>query len=421
MAMRYLLGIPFVNRADLLHLAVESVASLRPHVFIVDNSVAGLDPDRWPVPIVRPPVPLSFSQTMNLLQRRALDEGADVLLFMHNDAEAGEGTPEKLLAEVEAATAEGRPWGVAFTAYDAFAAFNVDAIRQVGPWDCGLPQYFADNDYYRRLRLAGFEELDTGLPVAHHNDASSTVKSDSVLGHANGVQFPLHGQYYAAKWGGGPGQERFARPWDDAPAAGFVRQLREQELFRLLAATYETVEGTLLEHADERTMLRQTQAIRHAVWLARPRRVLETGTAKALFGYVLSHLVPQATLHTFDGDPRSAAAAELLGEAMPSLQVRFTLGDSKETLAGFEEEGIDLAWVDGGHDHPTALSDLRHAMRLRIPLIAIDDTATMPEVRAAIDDALAEDGAYREMPNPYRDGDARGIAFLRRVEAHAAA
>jgi len=420
MALRYLLGIPFVNRADLLHRAVESVRALWPHVVIVDNSGSGLDPERWPVPIIRPSVPLTFAQSMNLLQRRALDAGADVLLFMHNDAEACGDTPRRLLALVDEATAAGRRWGVAFTNYDTLAAVRVDAIRHLGEWDPALPQYFADNDWYRRLRLAGWEVLDTGLPVTHHNDASSTVKSDAVLAHANAVLFPLHERYYAAKWGGGAGHESFARPWNDAPAADFVRQVRSSPVFHQLAATYETEEGTLLEHADELTMLRQLQAIRHAVWLAQPRRVLETGTAKGLFGYVLAHLVPQATLHTFDLDPRSAAAVKLLGDAYPSLRIRFTAGDSRRTLARFRQPGIGLAWIDGGHDHETALSDLRHAMRLRIPLIAVDDMA-MHTVAAAVADALAANGAYREMENPFREGDSRGIAFLRLAETHAPA
>lgn len=419
--MRYLLGIPFVNRADLLRLAVESVASLRPHVVIVDNSVAGLDPAAWPVTVVRPPVELSFSQSMNLLQRRALDADCDVLLCMHNDAEALPETPERLLALLEEAEAAGRHWGAAFTQYDTLVAFRVAAIRQVGPWDAALPQYFADNDYYRRLRLGGFEIVETGLPVAHHNDASSTLKSDSARAHLHGALFPLYEQYYAARWGGGTHAERFTRPFDGAPGEAFFHQLRGQELFHRLAATYETVEGTLLEHADMETTVRQLEAIRHAVWLARPRRVLETGTANGLFGYVLAHLVAEATLFTFDGDPRSAAAAEVLDAGIPSLRVVFTLGDSKQTLADFHEPDLDFAWIDGGHDHPTALSDLRHAMRLGVPLIAVDDSRTMPEVSAAIRDALEHDPAYEAMPNPFWEGDSRGISFIRRkgVDARA--
>ena len=34
-----------------------------------------------------------------------------------------------------------RPWGAAFTNYDTLAAFNMQAVRETGPWDINLPQY----------------------------------------------------------------------------------------------------------------------------------------------------------------------------------------------------------------------------------------------------------------------------------------
>ena len=176
--MRYILGIPFVNRPDLLRLAIQSVEPLWPHALIIDNSDTGLDTAMWPVPIVCPPVPLTLSQTMNLLQRLAAERSCDVLLFMHNDAEAGIGTPERLLAIVEEAITSEQRWGVVFTHYDTLAAFSMEMARVVGQWDTTLPQYFADGDYYLRVRLAGYEIINTGLQMIHHSNASSTLKSD---------------------------------------------------------------------------------------------------------------------------------------------------------------------------------------------------------------------------------------------------
>lgn len=412
--MRYLLGIPFVNREDLLGLAVESVRAMWPHALVVDNSEDGLRPADWPVEILRPPVPLTFSQSMNLLQRESEARACDVLIFMHNDAEAAPETPERLLAALAEAHESGRRWGAAFTNYDTLAAFDAEAAACVGPWDTTLPQYFADNDYYRRLRLHGYETLDTGLPVAHHNNASSTVKSDPWRGHHNGVTFGLYGGYYAQKWGGPPGGEAFDWPFDGAAAIGFVEHLRRQELFLRLAATYETVEGNMLERADARTTAAQVEAIRYALRLARPRAVLETGTNKSLFGYVLSQLARDITLHTFDGDPRAAPGVELLNAGQSRVRSVFTLGDTKETLARLDAEDIGLAWIDGGHDEATAASDLGHAARLGVPLIAADDARTMPEVSRAVERLLAERDDYEPFPNPFYRHDARGIVFLRR-------
>src|SRR5262249_43948240 len=184
--MRYILGIPFVNRPDLLSLAVHSVRALHPNTVIIDNSEHGLNQPDWPVRISRPPAPLTFSLSMNFLQQIAREAGCEILLFMHNDAEAVGDSAERLLAIAREATEAGRRWGVIFTHYDTLAAFDMRMVCAVGRWDTTLPQYFADNDYYRRVRLAGYETIDTGLPVIHHNNASSTVKSDSCLGLING-------------------------------------------------------------------------------------------------------------------------------------------------------------------------------------------------------------------------------------------
>jgi hypothetical protein len=214
--MQYLLGIPFANREDLLRRAIESVKPLWRHTVIVDNSETGLIPSAWPTEVIAPHVPLSFSQTMNLLQRLAAQRGCDVLFYMHNDAEPGSGTPERLLAAVEEALVSRPRWGVAFTHYDALAAANMAMVRDVGPWDTNLPQYFSDNDYYRRIRLAGWEVMETGLPVTHLEGGSSTIKSDARRLLLNSVTFPLYERYYVVKWGGPPERETYRRAFNGA-------------------------------------------------------------------------------------------------------------------------------------------------------------------------------------------------------------
>ncbi|CAM6006565.1 unnamed protein product [Sphagnum balticum] len=139
------------------------------------------------------------------------DAGANICIFCHSDAVAGEGVAEKLLEEARNLTAQGRRWGVLWTHYDVLAAFNVVAFENIGGWDTILPQYYSDVDAYRRLLLAGWECIDTGLPVEHK--ASSTINSDSRLRFLNSVTFPMYGDYYRKKWGGTPGDETFNTPF----------------------------------------------------------------------------------------------------------------------------------------------------------------------------------------------------------------
>jgi hypothetical protein len=217
--MKYLIGIPYVNRPDLLKLAVNSIQLFWPHAIIVDNS-DNMDlrtNNDWPrdILIYEPSVPLTFSQSMNLLQRLALEQECDVVMFMHNDAEAHTGTPEGLLSLLESLLQNSaHKWGAVFTNYDTLAAFNMEAVRDVGRWDIILPQYFADNDYYRRIRLKGYEIVCTDLAVTHHNNASSTIKSDPAKLYMNGITFPLYKRYYARKWGGEPGNEIYTTPFN---------------------------------------------------------------------------------------------------------------------------------------------------------------------------------------------------------------
>lgn len=212
--MNYLLGIPFANRDDLLRRAVDSVRTMWPYTVIIDNSEVGLDRSAWPVDITVPQVPLSFSQTMNLLQRLAKARRCDVLCYMHNDAEACEGTADRFLSMLEEAVASTPRWGIAFTHYDTLAAVNMRMVDELGPWDTTLPQYFADNDYYRRIRLGGWEVIETGLPVNHVDGGSRTIHSDGRRMLLNSVTFPLYERYYAAKWGGTPGRETYHRPFN---------------------------------------------------------------------------------------------------------------------------------------------------------------------------------------------------------------
>jgi hypothetical protein len=50
--------------------------------------------------IYEPPIPLNFCQIMNLLQKMGMQQGCDVVMFMHNDAEAPSGVPIQFLAKL---------------------------------------------------------------------------------------------------------------------------------------------------------------------------------------------------------------------------------------------------------------------------------------------------------------------------------
>lgn len=216
--MNYIHGILVVNRPDLLKLAVESVRCLWPRAFILDNSPEGEigSDNSWPIPVIRPSVPLTYPQSMNYLQRIAVEKGADVFGYQHNDAEAESGAAEQYLDVVADAFRSGRKWATVFTHYDTLSAYHMSAVRVIGEWDHRFPQpnYHTDVDWFHRARLHGYELIESHAPVKHHNGSSNTIKSDSHLSRINGITFGMNEVYYAQKWGGPPHQEKFPTPWN---------------------------------------------------------------------------------------------------------------------------------------------------------------------------------------------------------------
>ncbi|MBD0381609.1 glycosyltransferase family 2 protein [Paenibacillus sedimenti] len=214
--MKYIVGIGYANRLDLLHKAVDSIKPYWPHTIVVDNSdLQDLREEhelRNKVNIFEPPVPLSATQIFNYLLKRGMREGCDAVLFMHHDAEPHEGTPEKFLEILESWQARGDKWGVALTQYDILCAFNLKAVKEVGWWDTVMPNFFADSEYYRRMRMAGYSVIWTHLPVTHHR--GQTTKSDPYRLRVFRSSITIHHDYYLAKWGGTTDKEVFTTPFN---------------------------------------------------------------------------------------------------------------------------------------------------------------------------------------------------------------
>jgi SAM-dependent methyltransferase len=214
----YLAYIPYRNRPDLLNRAVQSVPDLWPALVVVDQSEGGLSLSEHPwvshiAGVYRAVAPImSFTQMMNWAQAEAIERDATHLVFMHNDAECIDSVASRAL---EFARDHPRA-GVVFTHYDAFAVFNVAALRDVGPWDETFRWYFADNDYYHRIELRGWECANFGGDKVLHS-ASQTIHADVAIAAEVATEWEWHEKHYLHKWGGPPGAERFSIPYNGAP------------------------------------------------------------------------------------------------------------------------------------------------------------------------------------------------------------
>lgn len=208
--------VPWVNRGDLLRRAVDSVEYLWPMLSIIDNSEVGLS-GQWPCVVYRPPVPLTFSQSQNAMFADARQYGARFLIWFHADCQVPKGACEKLIDFVRSDLQAGKRVGVWYCYYDVLSAVNLAMVKEVGGYDTNIRAYKGDQDYYRRVRLAGWETVNTEIEVdalRRSHIGSQTIKNDPRLEFTNGIVQYLDSLYYQQKWRGDAGSETCDVPFD---------------------------------------------------------------------------------------------------------------------------------------------------------------------------------------------------------------
>lgn len=104
------------------------------------------------------------------------------------------------------------------------------ALEMIGYLDENFyPAYFEDSDHWRRGKLCGAKLVEVNKFKRLHGDArhpedssqgSNTVRSSAELRKKNGITTTNNEAYYARKWGGRPGNERFKTPFNkDVPVS----------------------------------------------------------------------------------------------------------------------------------------------------------------------------------------------------------
>lgn len=103
-----------------------------------------------------------------------------------------------------------------------FAAFvmNRNCWETVGPFDENFfPAYFEDNDYHLRITLAGLRAVCHPAAMFYHFGSRTQFQArDRPL--VPRARFEQNQYYYFRKWGGLPGQERFAKPFNGQSPLG---------------------------------------------------------------------------------------------------------------------------------------------------------------------------------------------------------
>lgn len=227
--MKKFIFIPVVNRLDLLEKAVRSVKPNIYDEYIIFNNTEDILPEKvysgTQFKVWNPERRMTFIETQNIMRQYAIDNSFDFYSFMHNDGEIHDDTDIELVNYAESIFEN---WGVIFTNYDVFCAFNTKAFEKIGVWgdENWPPQqngYLLDNDYYRRVRSSGYiikELTDREVTYVPHDKVggvshfgSATLKNEKEQSLWDSQVKNVY-EHYFKKWGGEPGQEKYIYPYD---------------------------------------------------------------------------------------------------------------------------------------------------------------------------------------------------------------
>lgn len=207
--MKLIVGIPTINRADLLNEALERYFEdfQETEIFIVDNGNQDIITRENKFAIYRPEKNLGVSGSWNVIMDYASKIQVTHVLILNDDIILGRVEHEiKLLINQN-------PNIPFFNSLQNWCSFilRVDAWKQLGGFDeTFFPAYFEDNDWCYRMRLAGMERLNTSFlnPVIYRN--SMTIAKEPSLNNS----FNNNKEYYVKKWGGYVGEETFKTPFN---------------------------------------------------------------------------------------------------------------------------------------------------------------------------------------------------------------
>lgn len=228
---RIFVGIPVLNRFDLLERAIMALDYEPMELFVINNNTVDEANQRrfeelkgrFKFDSFSPRYNLGVAASWNRIITTAWSRGYEFVYIGSNDTMLGAGTL-KALVEME----KPEPECLWMVNHFNFWCLRLSAVPKIGLVDENfMPAYFEDNDYHRRIKLAGLDWVHMGdrafeknrrtVPAVSSNHlGSQTVRSDHEYAIHNGNTFNnWNRNHYIMKWGGMPGSESFTTPYND--------------------------------------------------------------------------------------------------------------------------------------------------------------------------------------------------------------
>jgi len=202
--MKIIIGIPTLNRADLLNEALEKYFEdfQDTEIFIVDNGSQSIITREEKFAIYRPSENLGVAKSWNHIMDYADKINATHVLMLNDDIYSGKTEHEiKMLIRNN----EDSDFINSFCNWSCYI-LKVQAWKIAGKFDEDFfPAYFEDNSFCYKMTLSGRKKTHTSFldPLVYRN--SMTLAKDPTLNN----RFEHNRQLYINMWGGIPTQEKY--------------------------------------------------------------------------------------------------------------------------------------------------------------------------------------------------------------------
>jgi GT2 family glycosyltransferase len=202
------LGIPTINRADLLQQALEVYKDnwYGRHVYIVDNGVQDIKITASNQKVLKMPKNLGVSGSWNLLCTTLFAKGYTHVALLNDDI-IWKKTADDIEDFIDANPSD---FYLGLGTW-CLIIIPLTTWEKVGKFDEQFfPAYFEDNDYCYRMRLEGLKRINSPFfnPEIYRN--SQTIAKDPSLNK----NFTLNRTLYINKWGGSPSNETYKTPFE---------------------------------------------------------------------------------------------------------------------------------------------------------------------------------------------------------------
>ena len=202
------LGIPTINRKDLLEEALETYRQTfkNRHIFIVDNGNQGFKDEGSHLVFWGNGTNIGVAAAWNLIVQRQSMLGYTHVLILNDDV-----ILQKKAQEIEDFIQQNP---ADFYTGHGFYSFviPVHTFNTIGGFDEKFyPAYYEDTDYQYRLQVAGAKTIETDILLPEVLRKSKSGEKDKTL---YDKVFECR-RYYETKWGGAPSQEQYKTPFNN--------------------------------------------------------------------------------------------------------------------------------------------------------------------------------------------------------------